>query len=91
MGLGVGLTDEERQELTLRQDNPTLERLYAVESRPSQDQLEQELPLVLVGTPLPTEDDGTDKVPKKGGAKKKVQRKKASTSGETNTLFLYPS
>ena len=72
-----------------RQDNPTLERLYAMDSGLSQAQLEQALPLVLEGTPQTNEDDGTDQVEKKQASKKRAQPKKTSSTGTTKTIFPF--
>jgi hypothetical protein len=73
--------------LTSRQDNPTLERLYAIDSGSSEVQLVQELPLVLEGTPQTNEDDGTDQIAKKLTSKKRVQTKKTTSTGTTKTIF----
>ena len=60
-----------------------------MDSGPSQAQLEQELPLVLEGTPQSIEDHGTDQVAKKQASKKRVQTKKTSSTGTTKTIFSF--
>ena len=87
MALGVGLTEAERQELSSRIDNPILGRVSVQDIQESDTQLSQPLPLVLEGTPLEDQDDGTDKIPKKAVQKKKPP-KKTTTQGKQSTLLL---